>query len=506
MPAFLKKLLQKFGKSAEQSQEPVHYPPEPATGTQVNQRADEVCVRLRAILKGLPPDLAGRVWHPEQGAESILIPFEMILPQLGIGPLQMAFGHLRYAVPNVFAPENDMDEAMIPLPVAEIVSQLDPTLVRYWEAKNRAEAKALPSLAAVPAPAAPPVDVATQPPAPAPAQEPQSVFEHPVEKILSAAASRRSSNGHTTSFTKSPPTIPSSNLPKAPVLTPGRNGHQPAKTESATPKPDPAKTETKGLLKVGFSEVSVDWPKEVQAEIEQLGLKQAQLELPFELVASGMKRGQLAFTWEELRGWTSPAAPLAISTHDKTSLELPLKVIAPLFLSHQGKPQKAKSKVTVDETIPDPFAEFMPAPARPETVVAAPELPASRAMVPEAQTEPIEPECRNPQQVVSRSANLKGVAGALVALPEGLLVASQLPEDLNPETLAAFVPQIFNRVRQLTGELHRGELTSLTFCLEEVPWSIFRSNGLFFAAFGRQGEQMPMSQLAELAARFTKKN
>jgi len=72
--------------------------------------------------------------------------------------------------------------------------------------------------------------------------------------------------------------------------------------------------------------------------------------------------------------------------------------------------------------------------------------------------------------------------------------------------LAAFVPQIFNRVRQLTGELRRGELTSLTFSLEDVPWSIFRANGLFFAAFGRRGEQMPLSQLAELAARFTKKN
>src|SRR5215469_5427092 len=98
MPAFFKKLLQKFGKTTEQRQDTLHYPPEPATGTQVNQRADEVCVRLRAILKGLPPNLASRVWHPDQGAESILIPYEMILPQLGAGALQMAFGHLRYAV------------------------------------------------------------------------------------------------------------------------------------------------------------------------------------------------------------------------------------------------------------------------------------------------------------------------------------------------------------------------------------------------------------------------
>src|SRR5579859_6872371 len=99
MPDFLKKLFQKFGKTAEEATDNVQYPPEPATGTQVNQRSDEVCVRLRAILKGLPPQLAERVWHPEKGAESILIPHEMILSQLGLGPLQMAFGHLRFAVP-----------------------------------------------------------------------------------------------------------------------------------------------------------------------------------------------------------------------------------------------------------------------------------------------------------------------------------------------------------------------------------------------------------------------
>jgi len=35
---------------------------------------------------------------------------------------------------------------------------------------------------------------------------------------------------------------------------------------------------------------------------------------------------------------------------------------------------------------------------------------------------------------------LNGVVGALVALPDGLTVASEIPSDLNADTLAAFLP------------------------------------------------------------------
>ena len=50
--------------------------------------------------------------------------------------------------------------------------------------------------------------------------------------------------------------------------------------------------------------------------------------------------------------------------------------------------------------------------------------------------------CATPNEVVSRAAALDGVAGALVALPDGLMVASRLASDVNGETLAAFLPQI----------------------------------------------------------------
>src|SRR5258708_40090859 len=93
-----------------------------------------------------------------------------------------------------------------------------------------------------------------------------------------------------------------------------------------------------------------------------------------------------------------------------------------------------------------------------------------------------------PNEVVSRAAALDGVAGALIALPDGLMVASHVSADLNGDTLAAFLPQIFGRVTQCTKELRMGELNNLHFTVGNVPWKIFRVNAIFFAAFGRPGE------------------
>ena len=108
--------------------------------------------------------------------------------------------------------------------------------------------------------------------------------------------------------------------------------------------------------------------------------------------------------------------------------------------------------------------------------------------------------CITPKEAVSRAAALNGVAGVVVALPDGLTVASQIPPDFSADTLAAFLPQIFDRVGQSTRELRMGALDNLNFTVGGVPWEIFRVNGVYFAVFGRAGERLPDVQLAALAA------
>jgi predicted regulator of Ras-like GTPase activity (Roadblock/LC7/MglB family) len=111
----------------------------------------------------------------------------------------------------------------------------------------------------------------------------------------------------------------------------------------------------------------------------------------------------------------------------------------------------------------------------------------------------------HPKDVVARAAALAGVAGALVAMQDGLRVASQVPAEFNADTLAAFLPQIFERVNQSTRELRMGALNNINFTVGNVPWKIFRVNSVYFAAFGRNSESLPSGQLAQLAAELDRK-
>jgi predicted regulator of Ras-like GTPase activity (Roadblock/LC7/MglB family) len=222
-----------------------------------------------------------------------------------------------------------------------------------------------------------------------------------------------------------------------------------------------------------------------------------------------------------LRSWLKPAVLATQSPHDGTVLELPLKVVAPAFLSRQKDSAHPHEKVAVDEEIPNLFFGAQQAEAQAAAVTAP--RPADTNFYVWGDTSDTvllhESEVKRgstpgtkfvakyatPNEVISRAAGLDGVAGALIALPDGLMVANQLPPELNGDTLAAFLPQIFGKVSQCTKELRMGELNNLNFTVGNVPWKIFRVNAIYFAAFGHAGEPLPTAQLAALAAELDHK-
>jgi predicted regulator of Ras-like GTPase activity (Roadblock/LC7/MglB family) len=116
------------------------------------------------------------------------------------------------------------------------------------------------------------------------------------------------------------------------------------------------------------------------------------------------------------------------------------------------------------------------------------------------------PRGATPREIVARAVTLPGVAGAVVALYDGLMIASQVAPDLNPDTLAAFLPQIYARSCQTTRDLHMGELNNLSFTLGNVSWKIFRVNAVYLAVFGRPGEALPTTPLVALAGQLDRKN
>src|SRR2546422_11173342 len=86
------------------------------------------CVQLslRAVLSGLPLELQSRVKRTDVGESTISIPLEKILSQLSRGAVKISFGELRLAIPQLFSPANDRDRVLVPLPLAGILSQLNP--------------------------------------------------------------------------------------------------------------------------------------------------------------------------------------------------------------------------------------------------------------------------------------------------------------------------------------------------------------------------------------------
>jgi predicted regulator of Ras-like GTPase activity (Roadblock/LC7/MglB family) len=600
--------------------------------------ADGTGIRLPlyTIISVLPLELKTRIRLTMVADIYVNIPLEQVLVQLGSGVVKITFGELRSMVaPDVFAPQTDLDETEIPLPLNEILPQINPAMIARRQSQRQVQvpedihgpfgkdlagvsladpratkpvapapsaqapaprevklspptpqARPVPPVrptAAVPlakpaAPIAPAKPAAPVPPlkpatpiqfnppkapapkAPTPAQVPAPESDPiPMIPFRSSISSTPTPRPPTATPSGSPPvrpSLPSSRgvgatpLPavasRLPATPSNGNGH-PVAARHAQAAPA-ASAAPDVFLSVPIAALCESWPEVLRSEIEQLNLSEAHVALPVKFIEPALKQGKIAFTWKVLRSWIRPATLPTVSAHDGMVLELPLRIIAPLFLARQKKGSQSNQKVEVDEKIPNLFFGFpqgesaaaaveeavAPAPAPAPAVQASEETEANFApvsksngmvdtnfytwnessdapQVDESAAKKTSPgtdfltRYATPNEVVSRAAALDGVAGALVALPDGLMVASKLSADLNGDTLAAFLPHIFGKVSQCTKELRMGELNNLHFTVGNVPWKIFRVNAIFFAAFGNAGQPLPTAQLAALAGELDRK-
>ena len=230
----------------------------------------------------------------------------------------------------------------------------------------------------------------------------------------------------------------------------------------SVPKPSPAKLQEvkdDNYLKVALAEVTDGWPDAVLEEIQQLDLSGAQFALPAGEIDLAMRKGRIVFKWQTLLSWIEAGGQAAAGTaNGDQDLTLPLKVVAPKFLALR-QPKGRQKKAHVEESIPDlfmggpapgpiavPASVSTPAPApmvtsrvEPATEVEDVPVPAVKAPAPAKAGPRIS--AANPNDLVAKTAQLTGVTGSLLAMNDGLVVASQLPKPLQGETVAAFLPQ-----------------------------------------------------------------
>ena len=296
-------------------------------GGQNNGRGIEL--PLQPILAALPLELQPRLKHPDAGALTLCIPLEKILAQLSSGVVKISFGELRQAAPDLFTPETDRDRVLVPLPLVEILTRLNPALII-----RRREQK----LVEVPADIRSPFDQHGQglvfsvgPAQPEAAPAPLLKLAPPSRASISFAP------------TPPPPAAPPLSAPAMSSASRGLRDQKPAALRQpprprflspAKPAPNPEP------LVVSLPSLAEGWPEAVRKEIVQLNLVDAKVALPGEVVERALKQGRIAFTWKTLRSWIKPAPLPAVSAHDSTVLELPLKLVAPLFLARQHEAEQ----------------------------------------------------------------------------------------------------------------------------------------------------------------------
>ena len=517
--------------------------------------AAEILLPLAPVIAHLPMDLKAKLMSAPAAGQTIAVGVETILSQLAFGTVKIPFGELRRLTPGLFANSGgEFDGRQINLPLQEILTRLNPAVLARRASQKVDVAEEV----------AGPFDgrgrgiTFTTQPLKATAATPTVSANIPAPSEVAPRNVTPKTSGGTEIFTftprqTAPPSAPipfNPNPPSSMNNGNGRghsngngngNGHTvlppfkfttaptPATpAASSLPRPEPAQS----VLLVSLDDLAEAWPEALRNEIQHGSLRNVDLPLPSQFVDAGLKRGRVTMTWQAIRTLIKPSSPA--TPYDSLELELPLKVLAPAFFGAQ-KNNHASKKLVVAEEIPNLFFGFpqgsaesfppdhagptaapTPASAAPPTAPkpadtnffvadATPETLALRMTLPAPHTDFVSRHTP-PQEIVERAIILPGVAGAVVALADGLRVASQVPETLSGDTVAAFLPQIFERVNQSTRELRMGALNNVSFTVGNVPWKIFRVNSVYFAAFGRAGEALPKAKLAGLAAELDRKN
>ena len=525
------------------------FTPSPANAT-------EIQIPLAAVIAHLPMDLKAKLMSAPAAGQTVTLAVKTVLQQLAFGSVKISFGELRSLAPGLFADSGGaFDSRQISLPLPEILSRLNPALLARkpsqkvdvaenisgpFDGRGRGitfttqplkPATASPVVAELkqmnqPVPFTPTAPTAIPPRTVTPAQtadtevfafkprqtappsapipfNPPPTVSHGHGHTNGEAHSNGNGNGHTA--------LPPFKFTTAPVPS--------APANSSSPRPEPAQP----TLLVSLDDLAENWPAELKAEIVGPNFASASAALPMNFIEAGLKRGRVTMLWKNLRTLAKPSSPA--SPHDALELELSLKTLAPMFFAAQKK-SAAPKKLVVAEEIPNLFFGF---PTGNSETVASPAVASAAqkpvetnfyvwgdtADVPVADEQTFQrnkpPQTNflsrhtHPQEIVARALGLPGVAGAVVTLADGLRVASQVPETLNADAVAAFLPQIFERVNLTTRELRMGALNNVSFTVGNVPWKIFRVNSVYFAAFGRAGEALPKAQLAALAAELERK-
>ncbi len=489
------------------------------TGGQVSG-VEVAHLSLAAIVARFPAELKALVLaEPDPGA-TIALPLPLILKQLASGSVKMSLASLhRQAPPGVLAHLAPGDKRQVEIPLKEIFRHVSPAaLKRRADQRSSEETENDFNLFGN---SDNPFEIAPTTPEKPPRRDSTTLDFPPPSRIGN--------------IEPGVPLVPSG--PPSRIAPPsglrmsqttdenhGTNGHGNGNGKAHSDVPP---------VTLLLSALVSSWPAEICGEL--LALDPATtVALDGGAVAAGLAKGKVIFTWGELCAGLEPPPAEPTSIDETTALLLPLKIVAPAYLAAAKNGKTERKGVELDESIPSLFSdgrEPVASPAIPvqslaepeplemlmevpvELPMEVPEIPPAAVLAPppalvaheapatvgEIFGQPDQKEF-TPAEIVVATAKLPGVAGAIVALQEGLQVASALPDGMKSEVVAAFLPQIFARLNQYAGEMSLGEVDDLLFTTHGAHCQIYRLGPVYFAVLGQPGTTLPWGDLQLIAA------
>jgi predicted regulator of Ras-like GTPase activity (Roadblock/LC7/MglB family) len=367
----------------------------------------------------------------------------VLVPQLASGRVKVVFSELRAAAPaGLFRGSPATGDMEISLPLAAIVPRIDPAKmsrkipVKRWDAPQEINNLFGPKGAPL-KPAEPFFEGGSAPKSGSPA----AARTTPGASVLTAA-----------------PVVPAHGLSSTPPAA--------AAEPSARQWPERSAAD---VLEIPLSQLAPLWPAAIIHEIRKLGAGGHLVHLPVSIIEPALRSGKVCFTWQQIAAWILPEPAAVSQATGGTLLDLPLKVIAPLFVA-RFRARENQKRVKVDQEIPDVFGNRAAAPVpvpspvnvEPQTAPTAPvKTPAQLAptavapVVPPPEPEPLvleeePPAAPEPIKMPSmeKPAPKASAPPAPAEIPLPIVVPTSVAKEVTPPA---------SRLGALFGQPHRTE-------------------------------------------------
>jgi hypothetical protein len=292
--------------------------------------------------------------------------------------------------------------------------------------------------------------------------------------------------------------------------------------EKTTPSLDSHVT----VITLALDKVLTSWPELLRGAIERAAADQTVLRIPMSELEPGIRRGRITFAWKQVRPWIVPSLGCQLSEYDAQPIELPLAEIAPIFMARRRDTEK-KAALFTPADIPDLFTSsplsVKAEPFRPEAL--KPISPVSFSPSSAQQIFPLFPDCGIRHTFVNRCSPTRsggpyrkvrwhhrrnGQNYRVCVPPAGSLWGPALhgrrtacgrktSSGPSADSLAAFTPQLYQRVAQYTNEIGMGPPLDLEIALQDRLLMIIKINNGYLATVSRPRESLPKAEIKAFA-------